>query len=808
MKIFQGLFFLAFLFLVSIQLTANGEISANPFNGILKVKFSGVIIDAKTKLPIQGVSVYILDIKSGALTNADGYFEINNLSGGTHLVEISHIGYSTIVDNINLDGEVSKEYQLFESVVENNAVIITGVSGDTQLKKAPFQVSVIRKHDLAQTASSNIIEALAKRPGVSSMSTGPAISKPVIRGLGYNRVLTINDGVRQEGQQWGDEHGIEIDESSVNKVEILKGPASLIYGSDAMAGVINIITNVPVENNTVKGNVFSNYQSNNRARTLNGNLAGNIQGINWNVYGSSVAAADYQNKFDGRVFNSKSNQQNFGGYGGYNGSWGFSHLMFSSYNLHVGLVEGERDEQGYFIKPVAGGGESRATESDFNSTHAGVPYQNIQHNKIALDNSFQIGKNRLTINVGYQKNKRKEFGNIDLPQETSLYFDLSTLTYTAQFHWKELNGWASSIGVNGMRQNNINKGIEQLIPDYRLFDVGTYFYTKKTIKKVSFSGGIRQDNRILEADNLLDGINIKGSSFKRNYGNFSGSIGLAAELSSRLVVKLNVARGFRAPSISELASNGAHEGTIRYEYGDVNLKSETSTQLDASADFNTEHISIGVAAYHNSFNNFIFYRKLQAIQGGDSIMDLNGEMLTAFKFDQRKANLYGVEASIDIHPHPLDWLHVQNVFSLVAGQTKEAISGSKYLPFIPAPRLITDCRIDFKKFKKSIRNFYMKLELDNTFAQNNIFSAYNTETATAGYSLLNSSLGADFISRKGVTLFSLNLVGSNLGDVAYQNHLSRLKYAAENLVTGRTGVFNMGRNYSIKLNIPLSFKVK
>ena len=116
--------------------------------------------------------------------------------------------------------------------------------------------------------------------------------------------------------------------------------------------------------------------------------------------------------------------------------------------------------QGYFIKPVAGGGESRATESDFNSTHAGVPYQNIQHNKIALDNSFQIGKNRLTINVGYQKNKRKEFGNIDLPQETSLYFDLSTLTYTAQFHWKEINGWASSVGVNGMRQNNINKGIE------------------------------------------------------------------------------------------------------------------------------------------------------------------------------------------------------------------------------------------------------------------------------------------------------------------------------------------------------------
>jgi iron complex outermembrane receptor protein len=341
-----------------------------------------------------------------------------------------------------------------------------------------------------------------------------------------------------------------------------------------------------------------------------------------------------------------------------------------------------------------------------------------------------------------------------------------------------------------------------------LFDLGTYFFTKKTIQKLNFSGGVRYDNRNLQAENLLEGINTKGSGFNKSFGNFSGSIGVAAELSSRLIVKLNIARGFRAPSISELASNGAHEGTIRYEYGDMNLKSETSTQLDASADFNTEHISIGVAAYNNSFNNFIFYRKLQATQGGDSIMEVDGKMLTAFKFDQRKASLYGFEASIDIHPHPLDWLHIQNVFSLVNGHLNEVISGSKFLPFIPAPRLITECKIDFKKFKKTIRNFYVKLELDNTFAQNNIFSTYNTETATAAYSLLNAALGADFVSKKGVTLFSLNLVGSNLGDIAYQNHLSRLKYASQNIATGRMGVFNMGRNYSVKLNIPLSFKMK
>ena len=148
-------------------------------------------------------------------------------------------------------------------------MIVTGVTNATQIKKVPFQVSVMRKDELQQTVSTNIIEAITRKAGVSSLSTGPAISKPLIRGLGYNRVLTINDGVRQEGQQWGDEHGIEVDEYSVSKIEILKGPASLVYGSDAMAGVINIITNVPVQTNTLKINAGSNYQTNFMRRLLN-----------------------------------------------------------------------------------------------------------------------------------------------------------------------------------------------------------------------------------------------------------------------------------------------------------------------------------------------------------------------------------------------------------------------------------------------------------------------------------------------------------------------------------------------------------
>ena len=203
---------------------------------VINGNFSGKITDAKTGKAIEAATVYITDIKSGTSSDALGNFLIKNIPQGKHLVEISHIGFTSIVESIDFANDISKDFALSESIIENNAVIVTGVTGATQLKKVPFAVSVMRKEDFFRNTSSNIIESLTKIGGVSTLATGPAISKPVIRGLSYNRVLTINDGVRQEGQQWGDEHGIEVDQYSVDHIEVIKGPASLSYGSDAMAG--------------------------------------------------------------------------------------------------------------------------------------------------------------------------------------------------------------------------------------------------------------------------------------------------------------------------------------------------------------------------------------------------------------------------------------------------------------------------------------------------------------------------------------------------------------------------------------------
>ena len=180
----------------------------------------------------------------------------------------------------------------------------------------------------------------------------------------------------------------------------------------------------------------------------------------------------------------------------------------------------------------------------------------------------------------------------------------------------------------------------------------------------------------------------------------------------------------------------------------------------------------------------------------------------AFQFDQFNARLIGFESSLDIHPHPLDWLHFENTLSFVRGRFDEKLGGTDNLPMIPATKILSELRANFKKNGKALRNLYFKVEMDHNFKQNKPFFAFDTETTTPAYTLLNAGMGTDIVNKKGALLFNIHFAGINLTDAAYQNHLSRLKYMAENMVTGRTGVFNMGRNFSFKLNIPLSFDHK
>ena len=284
----------------------------------------GKITDMATGAPLAGASIYIHGANTGTLTDNNGIYKTSPVAAGKYLVEISYTGAGSIVQTIDISGTVEKNFTLTRAIIEEEGVTITGVSSATRLKQIPQPVTIIKKDQLLNTSSTNIINTITHIPGVNALTTGPAISKPFIRGLGYNRVVTINDGVRQEGQQWGDEHGIEIDDYSAQRIEVLKGPASLMYGSDALAGVINIQSLLPAPDGVIKVNALSEYQTNNRLRGFYGNIAGTKNGFSFNAYGSYKGASDYQNKYDGYVFNSKFYNQNFGGMLGYRGTWGHS----------------------------------------------------------------------------------------------------------------------------------------------------------------------------------------------------------------------------------------------------------------------------------------------------------------------------------------------------------------------------------------------------------------------------------------------------------------------------------------------------
>ena len=789
-------------------------------DGLYSNVLTGKVTDKLTQQPLPGATVYLPDLRVGAAADAQGNYTIKNLPKGTYLVDVHYIGYAAYSASVAISGTTTRNFELGETLIEKNEVVITGANLATSVRKTPTPISVIRRDYLDDNISTNIIDAIAKVPGVTQLSTGPAISKPFIRGLGYNRVVVVGDGIRQEGQQWGDEHGIEIDDYNVSRIEVLKGPASLTYGSDALAGVVNIVPMASLPEGKIKGNVDANYQGNNGMMAYHADIAGNNNGISWGAFVTQKQAHDYKNKYDNYVFNSRFNNTNYGANIGINKQWGYSHLSFTSFNQHLGLVEGDRDSNGDFVKLVNNNGEEDevpVTGSDNKSYSMTVPKQQINHQKIVWDNSLYLHNGgRLGLTLGYQLNQRREFGDVLEPNTPELYLHLQTFNYALKYYFPEMKGWQTTAGINGMQQTNENKGEEFLIPGYDLFDFGAFAVTSKTFNKLTLSGGLRFDNRSMNSKALfLDENghpastgNSKFDAFKRNFSNISGSVGISYEASEQVVLKLNAARGFRAPNIAELSANGVHEGTIKYEYGNQELKPEVSTQVDAGVDFNTEHVSLTASVFYNHINNFIFSRKLFNAAGTDSIPAAdNDEGYAAFKYQQTDANLYGGEMMLDIHPHPIDWLHFENTFSYVRATASNGTDSTKYLPNIPASRWLSELKGRFKKVGKSpLRNAYVGVQMEVNLAQNDVFSAYETETPTPGYTLFNAGFGSDFLNRKNKTLFSLHFAVNNLTDVAYQNHLSRLKYAPVNEVTGRSGVYNIGRNFSVKLAVPIEFK--
>lgn len=748
------------------------------------VSLEGKVIDGQSKESLPGALITIPDLKISVVSNSNGKFQFNNIpEKGKFLVEIRYIGYKTLIETIDFSSRMPLVFELYPSIIETKEVVITGTAFSSDNRKNSTSVSSVNKDQLINRPSGNLIDAIAKVPGVSQVTTGAGISKPVIRGLSYNRVVTLVDGAKQEGQQWGDEHGMEVDQYSAERVEILRGAASLLYGSDALGGVINVVDALPSPEGQIKGEVLSTYQSNNALSGSSVMLQGNSNGFVWRARGSVKSAYSY-NAPGGRIANTGFNERNFSGQLGLNKKWGYAHLNLSSFKNNIGLPDFSRNDDGQFEDE---NGEI-LTDKQLKDRTLFLPFQDIRHYKVALNSHLLFNSGRLGTTIAYQNNQRRELEDDRI--NPSLFFDLKTYSSDFKYYFNENNGWEPVIGLSGSLQDNKNRAEELLIPDYSSNELGLFAYAKKSWNSSTFNLGARFDYRSITAEQMEEDGNPKFNNFTNNFSNLSGALGFTKEFTEQFNFKANLGSAFRSPNIAELSSDGVHEGTFRYEIGNNNLKPENSYYGDFAFEFNNNVVSASVGAFNNHINNYIYNRQLS-----NETIVVDTETIPVYRFVQDNANLSGLELGFTLHPAEL--IHFENSFSYTRGVNRAT---NKALPFIPAAVLRNEIRLE-PEFKKGLKNTYFSIALDNVFKQNRVDVF---ETSTAGYTLVNLAMGTTFMLKN--QPLRLNVSANNLFDKAYYDHLSRFKPGRLDEADPTNGYYNQGRNISVGLYLPFVFK--
>ncbi|MDU8886925.1 TonB-dependent receptor [Yeosuana sp. MJ-SS3] len=725
---------------------------------------TGSIKEANTNNNIPFVNIYIPQLEKGTISDENGTFTLNNIPPGNYKVIFSIIGYETLSKNIEVPQIEDLQIVLNPSAIEMEEIIVSTPFHKLQSENV-MKVEKENINDLKANGAVTLADGITDIAGVESISTGLSISKPVIRGLSSNRVLVYTQGVRLENQQFGDEHGLGINDAGIESVEVIKGPASLLYGSDALGGVLYLNPERFAEANTNSGDVTFNYFTNTNGYTTNAGYKSSGDTFKFIFRGSLAEHSDYKTK-DYRVSNTRFGEKDF------KTALGFQSTTFKTelrYNANI-------------IKP--GIPEDIGIQST-NKTPL-PPYQEVTNHVLSSKSTIFFKNSSLNVNFGLLYNDRKEFedeheddhedhdeevGQEDEKHEDehhddlqpALQMKLKTFNYDIKYNLPMFGKFETIVGLQGMLQENSNYGEEQLIPDATTNDIGFLVVTHIHLNTSELEFGARYDHRSID---VLNNINP-------NYKSFNGAAGIKTNLKENITLRLNLATGFRAPNLAELTSDGVHHGSNRYEVGNVDLTYEQNFQTDLALEFKNEHVEVFANAFYNMVNNYIY-------------LSPNGSFIDntpVYNYLQNDAKLYGGEFGLHFHPHPLDWLHFESSFETVTGKQ----NNDDYLPLIPANTFSNTIRIEFNN--QWLNKGYAFTKLRTTLKQDKV-SMF--ETQTNGYTLLSAGFGGT------VKLFKkdlqLTISGNNLTNKRYINHLSRLK---------PEGIYNIGRNLSFGIQYNL-----
>ncbi len=746
---------------------------------------------------LPNATVLLLPDSIFVVTDSEGRYVLTPSRSGTFTLEARYVAHGSVRREVRYrEVPMEVDFSLLYSPERLGEVLIEGEHGhhDEMLSNVHLDegfVEMETRGALAQT--------LERVAGVSAINVGVGIAKPVIRGLYGNRVIVMSDNVKQEGQQWGTDHGLEIDQYDVGEVEIVKGPASLQYGSDGLGGVVNILPRKIPDRNTVSGHMLGNFRSNNLHGGGAAKLAVNVNNIFGSVRYSRQEWGDYTvpaDSFDylgfrlpihgGILKNTAGQEQNISGTVGILRSRGLTRLDVTHYDLNVGLFSG-----------AVGIPRSYALTHDGDHRNVDFPSQRVRHTKAVLSQEFFFHDDEiLHVHVGFQQNLRQEFSFPEfhsLPDagDERLAMELLLRTWTVNGHYthRPKENLENTYGFDGQYQTNTVAGFEYLLPDFRTWRSGLYAISAwDATDRLLVQGGLRGDygknitdfrQRYVFNGNGDIRDSLSSPATDSDFFNASGSLGINYALRpEKWWLKVNMGKSFRIPYPNETVSNGMHHGTFRHEMGTPDLRSEHGYQLDVSTEWEGKRWRGSVAGFFNFFDGYIYLSP----SGRFSTLPEAGQI---FRYQQHDAVYTGFEADWDWQP--LKWLQLHQAYEYVWNINVET---SLPLPFTPPGSMLSEVRFMHGEVKV-LRDMYLFVSHRHVLGQNRVD---RNEMTTPAYDLLDAGIGFKVSGSKfQVAHLEVSFSVQNILNTPYLNHLSRYRLI---------NVPEQGRNFVVTVKVP------
>ena len=717
--------------------------------------------------PLAGARVAIPALKKGAVTDKDGKFSIDGVPDGDYAVEFRKTDYATLSRQAKItESGAPLAATMHESVIDVAPITITAKPQAASTLTTASSVDVVEGRQLDRKRGQNVMDSIKNEPGVDMLTTGATLSRPVVEGLSEQNVVMIEDGVRHEVQPWGIEHAPEIDSLSTSRIEVLRGPASLLYGSDALGGVISVfkpdLPSTALGDGPLSGRVLTTYDSVNKS-VGTGVVAQGAQG-DWG-YRADMSQRESGNEYtpQGIIANTGAHELNGDATVGVKKDWGALSFDYGHFTKYVELQE----------------------TSDGSDTE----FQKLDHDKASVKATILTAPFRYDISAGYDRANRREFQANDTFDAATPIVDWIQNNYFLDIkaHHAPLGPLEGTIGLTGWLRDQTSAGPQPLIPSFGENTIGEFVYEELPVGPVSFSAGLRADQtafNIQQTATDLSGSHVVPKQ-SLNYSAVTGALGGIWHITEPLAFAVNVGRGYRNPIPFELFAYGVHEGTGRFEIGNPGLKAETSLNTDASIRYASGRVHGELMAYHNTIDNFIYSAPASAaaVAAVNTAGD-NPDGDPVFQQTQGRAVIEGASLSGDVAATGI--LLLNGGLDVTRGRNT---SIGQPLPIIPADRIRFGAELHDKTLGPIVSP-YVGANVKYVYGQTRTEQDFPSNPVNS-YALMGLSLGGAF--NAGVSRLTVDAGVDNVLNTGYQDVLN---------VYRAFGIEMPGRNYFVKVGIP------